>query len=439
VNQDFLTFEKMFDAFSVEPYIFLQNLNEPDLTDRKNLILNLQFSGPKGSKFEIKLHKDNACSFVHRFNLCLEKFNRPIVCLNAKLFHSFCIKVGCNILPDRTKFFDLNWFVDYSDIESSFSNLSEVHSVFMKFIKSDLMEVYRNIYQQLICSTVPLMENEGIILDDSASFVYPYYSSRFQENGRLNSSLASSRNFNPHGMTNEIKNNFILPNDDEVFVAFDFKALELYVLAFLCKDSNLNTLLYNTCHPYEQIAQYVLNLSNFAEENLKELGKKIFLPAIYGISANKLSELLNCSAIEANDYLKKMKSIFSKSFDYVNGFMGQATNFGHCIDYFNRKKSFNVEESYKAMNFCIHSPAATLCFIKMNELSNIKTDDFRLLFSIHDCFVFAVKEKNINESISVIKTKLEEEFKEQKGLKLFVDIKVGNNLSNLKNFNLNLT
>ena len=283
------------------------------------------------------------------------------------------------------------------------------------------------------------MENECIIQDDTAIALYPNYLSDFQENGRLNTCVPSSRNYNPHSMTYDIKRNLILPNDDEVFVTFDFKALELYVLAYLCNDANLNTLLYNTCHPYEQIAQFVLDLSNFNNETTKELGKKIFLPAIYGMSINKMSESLACSTNEAISYMNKMKKIFAKSFSYVEDYKEKVVNEGYCVDYFGRKKSFATADAYKAMNFCVQSPAATICFIKMNEISNIKSDKIRLLFSVHDCFVFAIKIKKIKESIISIKQKLEEEFSDLKGLRLFVDIKIGRNLANLKNFDFSLT
>lgn len=433
MNIDKNTFEKIYDTFCVEPFIYLEILNEPDLTDKKNLLLHIKLHGPKGSEFEIKLHQNNTCSFVHHVVNCLAEYNRPIICLNTKLFQSFCLKQNCRKLIDFKVFFDLNWFVDYNDISCSFEKLSDIISNFLKFIKSENIKIYTNVFQKLLCHTIPHMENQGIILDNEATLVYPYYSSRFQENGRLNSKLISSKNFNPHSLTHEIKVNFALP-EDEIFVSFDFKALELYVLAFLSNDANLNTLLYNTGHPYEQIAQYVLDLNNFEDKNYKDLGKKLFLPTIYGISASKLSESLGCSINESQIYLRKIKSLFSKAFDYVTQQMAQADNVGHCFDYFKRKKSFSENDGYKAMNFSVHSPAAVFCFMKMNDVQSIENKDFRLLFSIHDCFVFAIKKEKLSSSVNQIKDVLQKEFSEYRPLRLFVDIKFGENLAFLKNY-----
>jgi len=426
-------FESIYDTFRVEPFVYLQILNEPDLTDKKSLLLHIKLIGPKGSNFEIKLHQNNTCTFVHYIASCLEQYNRPIICLNSKLFHSFCLRQNCSKLVDFKFFFDLSWYCDYNESNCSFDKLSDIVSIFLQFIKSDNTKIYKNVFQELICKTVPHMENQGIILDDEATFTYPHYSSRFQDNGRLNSKVISNRNFNPHTLTHEVKTNFVLA-EDELFISFDFKALELYVLAFLSNDANLNTLLYNTCHPYEQIAQYVLDLNNFKNENYKDLGKKLFLPVVYGISASKLSESLGCSIFEANSYLRKTKTLFSKAFDYVDQQMAQAVNFGHCFDYFKRKKSFASDECYKAMNFSVHSPAAVFCFMKMNEINSLVNKDFRLLFSVHDCFVFATKKDKLNSSVVQIRDILQKEFSEYRPLRLMVDVKFGENLGFLKNY-----
>lgn len=426
-------FEQIYDTFRVEKIIYFQISNKPDLTDKKNLILNLKIYGTKGFIFEIKLHQDNTCSFVHHVNNCLAEFSRPLVFLESKLFQSFCIKQGCKNTINFKYIFDLNWFVDYNDTSCSFDKLSLIFGTFINFIKSENIKIYKDVFQKLICHTVPYMENQGIILDDEATFVYPYYNSSFQENGRLNSKVISSKTFNPHALTHEVKSNLSL-NEDEIFVSFDFKALELYVLAYLSNDPNLNTMLYNTCHPYEQIAQYTLDLNNFKNQSYKDLGKKLFLPAIYGISANKLAESLECSIFEAQNALKKTKLLFEKAFSYVLQQKAQAENFGYCFDFFKRKKSFADDESYKAMNFSVHSPAAVFCFMKMNEIQSCCDGNLRLLFSVHDCFVFAIKKIKLHDYVTKVKEILQKEFLDYKPLRLIVDVKYGDNLANLKNY-----
>jgi hypothetical protein len=433
VTIDKNTFEKIYDTFRVEKIIYLEITNEPDISDKKNLLLYIKLLGIKGSNLELKLHQNNTCTFVHHINKCLEEFNRPIVCLKAKLFQSFCLKQGCRNLINFKFIFDLNWFVDYNDTSCSFDKTSDVFSTFLRLIKSENIEIYKNVFQKLICHTIPSMENQGVVLDNEAYYVYPHYTSKFQENGRLNSKVISQKTFNPHALTHEIKANFVLPEDD-IFASFDFKALELYVLAYLSNDPNLNTMLYNTCHPYEQIAQYVLDLNNFKDSNYKDLGKKLFLPAIYGISSSKLAETLDCSIYEAQSALRKTKKLFEKAFLYVEQQKAQAENYGFCFDYFKRKKSFHPDDSYKAMNFSVHSPAAVFCFMKMNEIQFAEDKNFRLLFSVHDCFVFSVKKSNLNLSVEKIKEILQKEFTDYRPLKLIVDVKVGNNLAFLKNY-----
>ena len=426
-------FEQIYNIFDVEKIIYFQVLNKPDITDKKNLILNLKIFGIKNTISEIKLHQDNTCSFINFVNNCLEKFNRPLIFLDGKFFQLFCLKQGCKNIINYKYIFDLTWFVDYNDTSCSFDKLSLIFNTFVNFVKSENIEIYKNVFQKLICQTVPFMENQGLVLDDEATFVYPHYTSNFQENGRLNSKSISSKTFNPHTLSHDYKSNLSL-NEDETFVSFDFKALELYVLAYLSNDLNLNTMLYNTCHPYEQIAQYTLDLNNFQNQSYKDLGKKLFLPAIYGISPSKLSESLSCSIFEAQNALKKTKSLFEKAFSYVIQQKAQAENFGYCYDFFRRKKSFSDGEFYKAMNFSVHSPAAVFCFMKMNEIQDICDQNFRLLFSVHDCFVFAVKKTKINDSIVEIKEVLEKEFVNYKPLKLIVDVKYGENLAYLKNY-----
>ena len=86
------------------------------------------------------------------------------------------------------------------------------------------------------------------------------------------------------------------------------------------------------------------------------------------------------------------------------------------------------------MNFSVHSPAAVFCFMKMNDVQSIENKDFRLLFSIHDCFVFAIKKEKLSSSVNQIKDVLQKEFSEYRPLRLFVDIKFGENLAFLKNY-----
>ncbi len=427
-------FDSFYKACDIEPFMYFEIIRDSNISVIQDNKLDIIIHGIKGTKIEIRLNSRNLKTIISFINMIINKNKKPIVFEDAKIFQSFCIKHNSTGISFN-QVYDLLWFRKYTGQKGDykFESFREICETFRSFVTSNQISVYKSIFQKLICVSIPELENKFLVNDNTAEKVFPYYVIEGQDNGRLNTKTYGNKTYNPNALDDEKKEYLVNPCEDEAFVYFDYRSMEASVLAGLAKDNKLSTVINSENDPYEQIAKYVLHID---ENNSRSLGKEIFLPVIYGISSQTLADKMGVSVDVTKNYIKLLRNTFSDSFEYMDAAYKKATEEGKVVDYFGRVRCFAPEDAFKAKNFVVQSPAATINQFILNRLiENASAIDYKVLFINHDAYCVSVKKTQIKQKFYQIKELLEKKIEIAPEVVLFAEGKVGVKLNEMIKIN----
>lgn len=422
---------ELLSACSTEPLIFVDlDPSDPDTTTMVNLSLKLNLSGVNGFSKSLVLTTENYLHVLSLFDSILTTKKKPLVGYNFKNLFSFYRRLSKKNLS-VSNFLDLYWYESYCGLESSQGNLKKaLHSVKTFTSNKEVFSLYKNIYSDIISKVIPGIESFCLINDDTGKAVYSNYHIEGQENGRLSCSCDKRNVFNPHSLGDEKKHLIFYDISYKYFLQFDYKNMEVSVLAKLSDDKELNSILSdNKNDVYSQIFYRITNLKH--HDDSKNFGKKMFLPLIYGQTPNGLAKNLDISLDQAEIYYNSAKKIFKQAFDYVEQAQAYAHEHGYAVDIFGRKRFFDSGEHYKARNFIVQSPSALICLEALLKLYRNTNDLFSLAFHVHDGYFLAIKKDKIQDAFFAAKKILESPTDLMPGLELRVSAKAGSNLEKM--------
>lgn len=389
-----------------------------DFTDEVNPEIKLQFQN--GRSYTIILEKDLPL-IIEMLKLSIFAKNKKVLTWNWKNFISYLLAKTGKLYTIEGTIIDLKILESYSGIKKkvpktlveALNRLKTVVSTTWKEIEP----VYKNLHIPLITTVIPKLEVVGILSKPENNKVYAYYEIDGQDNGRLKCHKAYKAGFVPHVLRAEEKNN-LLPRQDEFFMFFDFKAMEVYILAWLSKDPLLNELCQKK-DVYLEIYERIYDKKG--EEKDRILAKNIFLPVIYGkrddpLIVDKIHKLFPV----ALDYVTKSEMVQEKQLDV------------YAKDFFGKRRYFGVGEEYLIRNFLIQSPASVVCLEKLVQLYYSLKEKTDIVISVHDGYFLYANKDNWQEIYKIGKDVLTDESKFCPGLKLSVVCRGGRNLNNLK-------
>ncbi len=416
---------------SKEPILFFDwPPSDPDSTTLVNLALKIRLQSISGYSRTLDLNSENSFSILRLIESVFSSKKIFILGYNFKSLFSYYRRV-CRSELVLTNVIDLFWYESYRSIESSKGNMNLGLSNFKSLIKdAETYKLYSSYYRDLISKVVPFMESFPILNDDTGTIVYSNYNIEGQENGRLSCSCNKKNVFNPHSLGEEKKNLLFYSSNYKYFMQFDYRNMEVAVLAELSEDSELLDIVKSPDNNvYSKIFEKVTGVKN--HEDAKNLGKKIFLPLIYGQTKNGLSKSLDISIDQAEIYFNNAKKYFKKSFDYVEAAQNEASSKGYLEDCFRRKRYFIDGESYKARNFIIQSPSALICLESLLKLYREAQDIFAVAFHVHDGYFLAIKKDSIQEAFYSAKKALEGKLNLMPNLQLKTTAKLGKTLDKM--------
>lgn len=303
-----------------------------------------------------------------------------------------------------------------------------------KKLKSDsdwdkFYNIYKEIYYPLSSFVVPSMETTPLLDYDAKSRVYSYYQINGQDNGRMLCTNCRVNGFNPHILSKDQKDKYKPSAPFSLFLGFDFRSMEVGVLAHLANDDALKELM-RSPDIYTSIYQTITE-SSVVDDNSKIIAKKIFLPTIYGMSVKSIAEQAKIDSSLADQICKNINKIFYKSVMYVKDYVVQAENLGTISDYFGKKRKF-TDNFYRARNFCIQSPASLICLEKLIDLWKTTHHKTRICYHVHDGYYVYATNDNWKEIVMDVKRVLVSESKICPGLKLRVACQIGAKLNCMK-------
>ena len=420
----------LFELVSKEKFVFCSW--EPaslDSTTLAKLFIKLTIKCMDGRVYNLNINASNALLFQKILQKINDTKTIAWIGFNWKDVFTFFQRVTGQRLILKG-IVDLAWFESYLRLETTESDYRGQLSLFKQILKNQqIWGLYKQVYEPLISNSIPSMESYGLVNDNIGQVVFPNYHIEGQENGRLSCSCNFKRCYNPHSLGEDEKVNLLLKDDSYKFLSFDYRNMEVTVLANLANDDILLDIIKNkNTFVYETIFEMITNVKN--HEQARIIGKKMFLPCIYGQGEAGLANSLDISREQASIYIQKLHTTFKKSFEFVESQQKKAHETNEVVDFFGRKRKLKKEDSYKARNFSVQSPAAMLCLEALNNLQSESNQIYKIVFHVHDGYCIAAHDKHLQEAYLLAKKTLVQKSKFM-DIELSVSSKVGKNLNKM--------
>lgn len=359
--------------------------------------------------------------------------NSRLLCWNLKNILSF-FKKKSSISIELNNVYDLSVLSSYFSLPKKkpktckeafylFDHLSNTKSW------KSFDNFYKSIFDPLISKVIPDIETNALVDIVEKKFVYSYYEIEGQSNGRMKTLKILKDSYLPHSMGEKEKNNLRLSSDDQYFLYFDYKHMEVSVLEWTSKDNNLTSILNSEKDLYESV--WELLTGQEATQDNRKTCKTIFLPVVFGQGSNSLANRLGISEKNASRLIYKLERAFPVAFTWINSQVPDSNNFA--TDIFGRRRKLQEDEFYKIKNFCIQSPANMICLRKLVKLHEILDNKAKLCFHIHDGYAISCNKKDFKSVFEISRKTLEEDDDLFPNLKLKTSCHFGENLNNLKN------
>lgn len=295
---------------------------------------------------------------------------------------------------------------------------------------SEWKELYKNILLPLIVKVVPNMETTPLLNTDLRTSVYAHYEIEGQSGGRLQASSVFDRGFNPHTMGKEVKNKLRPFGYEKLFMYFDFKQMEVWMLAYLSGDPSLKELL-NSKKDFYKVVYGLITGNEKASEEARKYCKLIFLQVIYGMTPKSLAKQFQIAYTLAHSIHENLVNSFPVAFNWLDNRLKEIKDdIGR--DFFGRPRNF-AEKPYRIRNFSVQAPSATFCLEKLIGLhKDLKNLDSQVCFNIHDGYGILCNKNNFRETYAIAKKSLQSESELLQGLTVPVGCQMGFNLNKLK-------
>lgn len=403
-----------------------------DISD-KNLSFFLEIYW-SNKKFKINLNKSNFGLVFSIIKQAIFKNKFKIITYNFKNYCSAYKFFTNKDIEIESLIFDLKIISSIlgQKITRPPESFKEAYLLFKNLINNKwdgIKDLYSSIHLPLLLKVIPGIENFGILDYKEKKIKKSYYEIESQENSRLSNFNYLSNCFLPMNMKKEDKENYIPINQEELFVYFDYKNMEVSILENLTKDASLTKILTSYQDFYEGLYREIVSPDGFDKEKRKKM-KNIFLPYIYGAGENLISEKNNIKIEVVKEITKRIRDNFKKTFNWLENYSNS-----YNVYYQNSfGKIRKIEEKYKSINFIIQSTSSVFCLDKLIDIYNI-LDGKNINFYIHDGYGFIINKKDIKEKIKIIKKILVEENKKFKGIHLNVSCTYGRDLNNMIEYN----
>jgi len=411
---------------------------EPEVIDfsDKNFSFQLEIYWSGGS-FRLILNKLN---FLQAYSLMKQSIFKnkklKIICYNFKNYCSVYKSLAKKDIEIESTILDLKILSSIlgCKILKSPVNLKEAYSHLKQLLENNwenIKDVYSNIHLPLMLKVIPGIENHGLIDIEEKKIKKSYYEIEGQENSRLSTYNYLSNCFLPMNLKKEDKEKLIPINQEDIFLYFDYKNMEVSILENLTKDPELTKILTGYDDFYEGLYREIVSPNNFDKDKRKKM-KGLFLPYIYGASENLISNKNDIKLETVQEITKRIKETFRKTFSWLDSY---SNSFDENFFYKNKfGKIRNIKEKYKSVNFIVQSTSSMFCLDKLIDIYNI-LDGKYINFYIHDGYGFTLNQKDLKSISNTIKNILIEENKNFKNMILNISCTYGRNLNNMVEYN----
>jgi hypothetical protein len=410
----------------------------PEILDftNKDAQNELILSGQGGREVNFLLNDETLPAILGMLVASLFEADNKIIAWNWKSFASYVLGKTGKLLKVKASIIDLKVLESYVGIKNVAPKTLGEAMQRLKFLITgglwrEVESIYKNIHLPLSTSVLTHLEAIGILDTERGFKAHACYEIDGQQNGRLKCTEAFKRGFVPHAMTPALRESLKPLTFEQIFMSFDFRGMEVFVLAHLSKDENLLDLckqkdIYTAL--YEKLTGKV---SDRKED--RDFAKKAFLPVIYGMSAYALSQGCGVAIDVAEMVVERIGSLFPAAFAFVSQYESQVKQHGYAKDVFGKRRGgFKEGKEYLARNFAVQSPAATICAEKLIDLHFALHGKADIAYTIHDGYVVYATKDNWKQIYKICTDILTAESILCPGLRMKVSCRAGRNLNDLK-------
>lgn len=233
-----------------------------------------------------------------------------------------------------------------------------------------------------------------------------------------------------------IRSAFTAPQG-KVLISADYSQIELVVLAHLSNDKNMSKSFIEGTDVHKATAAMIYNVSTEdVTPQMRRIAKTINFGVIYGMSAFRLAKDLGISRTQSSEFINSYFAQYSNVNNFINQTIQNAEQQGTIQTILGRRRpiininSRNKIEKAAAERIAVNSPvqgsAADIVKLAMINVSNALKETnspAKLLLQVHDELIFECPDDTsiINQTINLIKDKMENAFKLNVPLKVSIE------------------
>ncbi|MFN8575217.1 MAG: DNA polymerase I, partial [Candidatus Sericytochromatia bacterium] len=280
------------------------------------------------------------------------------------------------------------------------------------------------------------------LINPKTGKIHTSYNQTIAATGRLSSIDPNLQNIPiKTELGREIRRAFTASRPEDVIITADYSQIEFRrILTTLHTRSTFIDAFKNNLDIHSRTAMDIFKLKDISEvtPEYRRMGKTVNFGIVYGQTAFGLSEKLNIPVKDASEIIKKFNETYTSIAEYVIKMSKFAEDNGYVTTLFNRRRYIPEMHSTNrtlrefgkrtAINTPIQGTAADLIKIAMIRVheklknSNLKT---KMLLQVHDELVFESPKEEVEEVKNMIKEIMENVYPEL-SVPLEVSVHVGN-------------
>lgn len=278
--------------------------------------------------------------------------------------------------------------------------------------------------------------SNAIMPDDK---IHTIYTQTLTRTGRLSSLEPNLQNIPIRTEYGRLIRKAFIPSIDSIIVSGDYSQIELRILAHMADVEALINAFKNDLDIHSKTASDIFKVDpKLVTKQMRRIAKAVNFGIIYGISSFGLSENLNISTKEAQNFIDEYLNTYPGIKEYMEKTINQAYECGYAKTLFNRKRkieelknsNYMIRQSGErmALNTPIQGTSADIIKKAMVEIhkklkeNNLKS---KMIIQVHDELVFDCL-KDEKEDVITIMQKVMENVCDLK-VPLKIDVEYGNN------------
>ena len=238
----------------------------------------------------------------------------------------------------------------------------------------------------------------------------------------------SSTNPNLQNVQKKFRAIYVPDEPDQVFLAGDFKQLELWVVGYLSPGDTLLTALKGGLDIHDRMQK---NIWDYIPERLKwnarVVVKTVVFGPIYGRGARSIAIQFGVAVSTAEYWLSTLFDDYPELRAYQEERIIDFRQRGYVDTPFGRRRF--IQSPTQAMNAPVQSTAND---VKLKALIRLDQAGFDLRLDVHDEIVCVVEKKELKKKAGEMREIMEAPIEELGGMKFRVDIEWGNNWCEMK-------